>query len=61
MSKNYGVRKFNIGTEFRKMFGSILREVFIKDNQIFDRFEIMEKFKCSLINKAKKILQDTNF
>ena len=61
MSKNYGVRKFNIGTEFRKMFGAVLREVFIKDNQIFDRFEIMEKFKCSLINKAKKILQDTNF
>ena len=59
MSKNYGVRKFNIGTEFRKMFGLVLREIFFKNDHIFDRFEIMKELNFALSAKAKKILKDT--
>ena len=60
MSKYYGVRKFNIGTEFRKMFGAVLREIFFKNDQIFDRFEIMKELNFALSTKAKKLLNDTN-
>ena len=60
MSKNYGVRKFNIGTEFRKMFGAVLREIFFKNDHIFDRFEIMKELNLALSAKAKKLLKDTN-
>ena len=60
MSKNYGVRKFNIGTEFRKMFGAVLREIFFKNDHIFDRFEIMKELNFALSTKAKKLLKDTN-
>ena len=61
MSKYYGVRKFNIGTEFRRLFGTILRDILINDKHIFDRLEIMQKLKSALTKKAKKILLDTNF
>ena len=61
MSKYYGVRKFNIGTEFRRLFGTILRDILINDKHIFDRLEIMQKLKSALTKKAKKILIDTNF
>ena len=59
MSKNYGVRKFNIGTEFRKMFGAVLREIFFKNDHIFDRFEIMKELNFALSAKARKLLKDT--
>ena len=61
MSKYYGVRKFNIGTEFRRLFGTVLRDILINDKHIFDRLEIMQKLKSALTKKAKKILLDTNF
>ena len=42
------------------MFGAVLREIFFKNDHIFDRFEIMKELNFAMSAKAKKLLKDTN-
>ena len=56
MAREFGIVKFNIGTEFRSIFGQSLRDFFAEDKESFDRFKIMKFVQNKLKNKAKSIL-----
>ena len=60
MAREFGVLKFNIGTEFRLLFGQSLRNFFAEDKVSFDRFEIMKSVQENIKNKAISLLQTAN-
>ena len=51
------VCKFNVGTELRQAFGSVLREVLAQDDYIFDRNQIMSQVKSAMIEQTKLVLK----
>ena len=57
MASKYGVVKFNIGTEFRQLFGRSLRAFFAEDKVSFDRFEIMKSVQENMKNRAVSLLK----
>ena len=57
MASKYGVVKFNIGTEFRQLFGRSLRAFFAEDKVSFDRFEIMKSVQENIKNRAVSLLK----
>ena len=60
MAREFGVLKFNIGTEFRQLFGQSLRDFFAEDKVSFDRFEIMKSVQKNIKNRAISLLQAFN-
>ena len=57
MASKYGVVKFNIGTEFRQLFGRSLRAFFAENKVAFDRFEIMKSVQENIKNRAVSLLK----
>ena len=57
MAREFGVVKFNIGTEFRLLFGQSLRDFFADEKEVFDRFEIMKSVQENIKKKAISLLQ----
>ena len=59
MAREFNVSKFNIGTEFRILFGQSLRNFLEENSEVFDRFEIMKVVAKSLKDKAKLLLESS--
>ncbi len=60
MAREFGVSKFNIGTEFRLIFGQSLRNYFTGKGGSFDRFEIMAEVSKNIKQKAKTVLKKSS-
>ena len=51
------VCKFNVGTEFRQLFGATLREVLARNPDIFDRGEILRAVKPAIREQAVEVMR----
>ena len=47
--------KFNIGTEFRMLFGNTVRENIIKNKKIYDRIQLLKPTIKKMKNLTKKL------
>ena len=52
LAQTCGVRKINLGTEFRQRYGESLRRTLAEDRDMFDRLKISQGPKASLIELA---------
>ena len=57
LSQNSKICKFNIGTELRSSFGNALREAVNKDQNRFDRVQILKDTHEPLVEKTRFILK----
>ena len=58
MLKNFGVKKFNIGTELRQCFGQSLREILKINETLYDRIAILSAVEKNLHTAAEKVLSE---
>ena len=56
LSQNSKICKFNIGTELRSSFGNALREAVNKDQNRFDRVQILKDTHEPLVEKTRSVL-----
>ena len=59
LAKKSNIAKFNIGTEFRMLFGDTLRKNIEKNIKMYDRIELLKPTIKELKKLTKKII--TNF
>ena len=57
LSQNSKICKFNIGTELRSSFGNALREAVNKDQNRFDRVQILKDTHEPLVEKTRDVLK----
>ena len=57
LSQNSKICKFNIGTELRSSFGNALREAVNKDQNRFDRVQILKDTHGPLVEKTRDVLK----
>ena len=58
LALNTAVCKFNVGTEFRQMFGASLRRTLDEDPAIFDRGQILRATKPDLTALAVEVMRN---
>ncbi|MGB0784741.1 MAG: class II fructose-bisphosphate aldolase [Alphaproteobacteria bacterium] len=58
LAREFGVRKFNVGTELRQAFGEGLRDYIATEVETFDRIKILTGAANFVSNKASHILKD---
>ena len=52
-----GVRKVNVGTALRIVFGKTLREQFERDPEVFDRIQLFQQCMAEVQDKAAEIIR----
>lgn len=57
LSLNSRVCKINIGTEIRRHFGRLLRDVLDNDHALFDRIEIMKRVSAGMTKEFERIIR----
>ena len=57
MSRDFGVKKINIGTEFRRIFSPTLFDLLEKNEDSVDRFKIMNLLSLEYKKKAELLLK----
>ena len=58
MARDYNVKKFNIGTELRQIYGKSLRQTFVDDENIFDHLTLSKSVHQPLVSKAQEIINN---
>ena len=57
LARDFGVHKFNVGTELRQVFGRSLRQTLDQDAQVFDRIKILTKSREAMNEAAQEVLK----
>lgn len=57
LARDYGVAKFNIGTELRQAFGASLRATLAADPEVFDRIAILSATIPALTEAARRAIR----
>lgn len=58
LAQEFGVRKFNLGTEFRQEYGRSLRDALQTDPTLYDPLQISQHPKAALTSKAVSVLRE---
>ncbi len=58
MAKELGVRKFNIGTEIRQVYGQSLRKTLADDKEIFDHMAISNAIHPALVGAVRAVIKE---
>lgn len=58
MARDFGVRKFNIGTEIRQVYGQTLRKALAEDKEIFDHLSISNILHPALVSVTRTVIKE---
>ena len=57
LAAEFGVHKFNVGTQLRRIFGLSLRDTLNNDTELFDRLTILGKSRAAMTRAATGLLK----
>lgn len=56
LRREFGIRKFNIGTEIRQVYGAALRQTLDDDRALFDHLTIAKGVHAPLVTAARRVI-----